>query len=56
MFASTSTYRLRAGREGCTKRQVEEFWANHKQGAVAKYLSEEPKDCVSGTMMQAGEF
>ena len=31
----------------CAIRQVEEFWANRKQGAVAKYLSEEPKDCVS---------
>ena len=34
-------------REGCTNRQVEEFWAHRKQRAVAKYLSEEPKDCVS---------
>jgi hypothetical protein len=34
-------------RECCTNRQVEEFWANRKQGAVAKYLSEELKACVS---------
>ena len=34
-------------REGCSNRQVEEFWANRKKGAVAKYLSEEPKDYVS---------
>jgi hypothetical protein len=41
MFASTSTYRLRAEPEGYAVRQVGEFRANEKQGVVAKYLSEE---------------
>ena len=37
---------LEQAREGCTNRQVEEYWNNRKQGAVAKCLSEEPKDCM----------
>jgi len=36
----------------CTNRQVEEFRASNKQGTVAKYLSEEERDPVSGQTMQ----
>ena len=38
--------------ESCTNRQIEEFRARNKQGTVAKYLSEEERDPVSGQTMQ----
>jgi hypothetical protein len=38
--------------ESCTNRQVEEFRASDRQGAVAKYLSEGERDRVSGKTMQ----
>ena len=38
--------------ESCAIRQVEEFWASDRQEVVAKYPSEEERDCVSGQTMQ----
>jgi hypothetical protein len=39
-------------RESSASLQVEEFRASDKQGTVAKYLSEEERDRVSGQTMQ----
>jgi hypothetical protein len=56
-FGSTGSYRLKACEWGeCAIRQGEEFRASDKRGTVAKYLSEEERDRVSGVDNARGNF